>query len=279
MGRKKGSQTTTVISGELHARIVSLANLLWHGNRSRMGRDLGVDQSALSKVLAGKQQPSATLLERCANWPAVNPAWLMCGRGEPLLDGSPAPGAGLYRPLLEELPPCRLSELPALRAGVSYPIAGAHYTETSYWFRVPANHPITFGNEVTRGDLLLMETDPQWTSSIERVRGNIVVFGDPEGSDDTRRTLIGLIDASDEPTYGDYRAVSELYAIRLYTGKHDRAAQKSQPTRAWLVLPGDRKAVREAAAKLKEPVFTLEDILAVRVNLTRPAWTAAHRRL
>ena len=113
MGRKRGSQTTTLISDELHARIVRLADLIWRDNQTLMGRELGVDQSALSKVLRGKQQPSAMLVERLANRPTVNPGWLMCGRGEPLLEGPFAPGVGLYRPLLDELPSGPLASFPS----------------------------------------------------------------------------------------------------------------------------------------------------------------------
>jgi transcriptional regulator with XRE-family HTH domain len=272
MGRKRASQSATTVSDELHARIARLSELIWSGNQSAMGRDLGVDQSAVSKVLAGKQQPSAMLIERLATWSRVNPAWLMSGRGEPLLDGSTTPGVGLYCPLVEEIPPGRLSELPAVRAGVSYPVAGAHYTPTSYWFKVPPNHPVTYGTDVTTRDLILIETDPQWTGSIGTVRDKMVVLSDPEESPGIRRMVIGAVDATEEPTFADYEMVSELYPIRLYTTPPARETKKTKRSLAWLVLPGTPKAVREAAAKLKEPVVTLDDLVGLRMCLLRPSW-------
>jgi transcriptional regulator with XRE-family HTH domain len=267
MGRKRGSQSTAVISDELHARIVRLAELFWESNQSRMGRDVGVDQSALSKMLAGKQQPSAMLLERLANWPGVNAAWLMSGRGEPRLDTFPASGAGQYRPLFEELQADRLRDRPAVRAGVGYPVAGAQYTETSYWLRVPVHHPVTVGTDVRHGDLLLLETDPAWTGSIANVRGRMVVLGNPDPKA-SPRAVMGAVNSTPEADDIDNKAVSDVYAIALSTGQPEPGARP----RVWLVLPGDRKAVREATSRFKEPVVTLDDVLAVRVALLRPSW-------
>src|SRR5262245_9271107 len=129
MGRRRGSKTQALVTTEFQARLAKLAELVWRGNQSQMQRDLGIDQSSLSKVLAAKQQPSAALVERLANWKGVNPGWLLCGKGEPLLEGPFSPGVGLYRPLLDELIPGPLAEFTALTKGDSYPVAGAHYTE------------------------------------------------------------------------------------------------------------------------------------------------------
>src|SRR3954453_1774859 len=94
----KKEESGANISRELLARIVELSELVWHGNRSQMGRDLEVDQSAISKVLAGKQQPGAKFLERLATWPGVNVGWLFLGQGDPGLEGGLLPGGGEVSP-------------------------------------------------------------------------------------------------------------------------------------------------------------------------------------
>lgn len=269
MGRKPASKTSALIGKEFHDRLARLSELIWKSNQSQMGRDLGIDQSSLSKVLAGKQQPSAALIERLANWKGVNPGWLLCGKGEPLLEGPFAPGVGLYRPLLGEILTGLLSESPGLLTGVSYPVAGAHYTETSYWFRVPVNDPITFDSTlgVKSSDLLLMETDPRWTQSIRRVRGKVaglLVEGALAGR---RRAVLGLVDAqADEGlAHIDIRLLPDIHPVKLYLSKGD-------PTPAWLIASSDPGEAQEAASRMPGEVLTMDRVTAVCVNLSRPSW-------
>lgn len=272
MGRKPASESSALVTDGFQDRIIHLAELIWKGNRSQMGRDLGVDQSSLSKVLASKQQPSAALIERLANWKGVNPGWLLCGKGEPLLEGPFSPGVGLYRPLLDELIPGPLAEFPAASKGVSYPVAAAHYTETNYWLRVPPRHPVTVKNSesvlnqsgVNVHDLLLMETDPAWTRSAPRVRGKLVALLVGDAHATNRRMVFGKVGPDSEPVYAELSGVQDINPVTVYAGE--------KAERVWLVVPGDREAVRQAAAALKGEVVTLEQIIAVRVCLLRPSW-------
>lgn len=130
---------------------------------------------------------------------------------------------------------------------------------------MPANDPVTFGTDVRVGDLLLMETDPRWTRSAERVQGKLVavITGDvPAGR---RRAVLATVRGGEMPSFGWLEAVSELYSVLLHQAKGD-------PDPAWLVVPGDRTAAQEAASNLEGEILTLDRVVAVRVNLGRPSW-------
>lgn len=266
MGRKPASQTAAIVSTGLQSRITRLADQLWKGNQSQMGRDLGIDQSSLSKTLAGKQQPSAALVERLANWKGVNPGWLLCGKGEPLLEGPDAPGVGLYRPLLAEIPPGPLSDFPSLLTGDSYPIAGAHYTESSFWLRVPVNAPVTYGTlGVKSRDLMLMETSPQWTRSADRFRGKLVGVVRSSGPRTRPEVFLARVNTDEGTPPEGKEGVIDLFGITLYLSK-------GHSTTGWLVLPGSREAVEAVASDRDGEVLSVEQVVAVAVNWCRPSW-------
>jgi transcriptional regulator with XRE-family HTH domain len=182
MIRKGRDEDRADISPELHARIVELSNLVWEGNRSRMARDVDIDQPTISRVLTGQQKPSAKLLEKLATWPGVNVGWFLLGQGEPVLAPGMQAGVGGYRPLLDELLPGPLAEHGDRLSGVSYPVAAAFDTKTSYWYRVQPKSPVTRSNhKVGVGDLLLVETDATWTRRGDAVLGKFCVFNIPAG--------------------------------------------------------------------------------------------------
>src|SRR5687768_838472 len=105
MPRKTREKSKARISDGLQARIMRLSKLVWASNRTQMARDVGTDQSTVSKVLAGKQEPSARFLEGLATCSRVNAVWLFTGQGEPLIQGGTHAASGLFRPLLDELLP------------------------------------------------------------------------------------------------------------------------------------------------------------------------------
>ena len=184
------------VSPALHKRVVQLSELLWQGNRSLMERMLGVDQPTISRVLLGKQKTSAKLLEKLATYPGVNVAWLLLGQGEPLAEGGQRPGVGRFRPLVEELLPGPLGEHEERLTGVSYPIAAAYDSPSSYWYRVPEDSPVTKkgAGRVLAHDLMLMETDARWTRKADAVFGKFCGFRIKKGKRD--RVVLGRVAGS-----------------------------------------------------------------------------------
>lgn len=256
MARKPRKESTATISTGLHARIVRLSELVWGGNRSQMGRDLGVDQSAISKVLAGKQEPSAKLLEKLASHPRVNSVWLFTGVGEPLIEGGLRPGVGGYCPLLDELLPGPLAEHRDRLSGVSYPVASPFDTPTSYWYRVPANTPVTISDhKVQGGDLFLIETDPTWTHKSAAVLGKFCGFPVKKGKKEA--VELWWVDAYDHST-----SMEGYEQYRVDTFK--------QGDKTWLIVPLDANGEENARQSLDGVCLTLDKIVCVGVKLERP---------
>jgi transcriptional regulator with XRE-family HTH domain len=138
-------------------RIAWLLEHLWEGNQSKMASAVGCSQSLLSRVLAGQQAPGRQLLERIAQVPRINSAWLLSGRGaalfpEPDLDGLP-----ISRVLLPGPP----ADYPEQWLSVRHPVPRAFHAAGRYWLYVGSDFPIAPSKsaKVDVGDLILMETD------------------------------------------------------------------------------------------------------------------------
>src|SRR4051812_6594642 len=70
MNRKKQSRSCPDAAVPLTRRLAILCKRVWADNKSHMARDLGLSHSLVSRVLAGKQEPSSQLLVNLARWPA-----------------------------------------------------------------------------------------------------------------------------------------------------------------------------------------------------------------
>ena len=255
MVRKKREESSSRISDGLHARIVRLSQLLWADNRTRMARDVGSDQSTISKVLAGKQEPSAKLLEMLAANPRVNPVWLFTGEGEPLVEVGVRPGLGAFRPLLDELLPGTLDEHRDRLSGVSYPVSAAFDSPTSYWLSVRANSPITkSAHRIKGGDLLLEETHTDWTRRVAAATGRFCGFAIGEGKAESVR--LGYVDTFDHaPLDEGY----EQYRIDLFEGSDKH----------WLIVPADAEGEKNARRALSGVCLSLERVVCVCIKLER----------
>ena len=160
-------------------RVVWLLESVWGGNRSAMARDVGCSHSVLSKIAAGYQSPGRRLLTDIAAHPKVNPAWLLGGEGEPMLALRPdAPADGWPVPISKHLLPSSPDKDRSLLSGEHFPTAGAFYRSTRYWYDVQKNEPIVrdTASKIDAGDLLLMETDPNWRRSCARVEDKTCVL-------------------------------------------------------------------------------------------------------
>lgn len=254
MSRKKKKPDGANASAELHARIVELSKLVWLGNQSHMARDLGIDQAAICRVLAGDQRPSAKFLEMLATHRDVNVAWLFRGQGKPLIEDRMRPAVGLFRPLVDELLHDRLRESDRL-TGISYPIAAAFMTATSYWYRVPANSPVTKSDYLIRaGDFMLMETDADWTQKAAAVCGTFCGFktGETENA-----FLLGYVDYySQSTTFEGY----EQYRVDTFDGRKGEVN---------LIIPETASAEREARRAIGGLCLTLNQVVCVCTKLER----------
>ena len=112
MGRRAEADESEKGS-EITARLRHLRDLIWDGNNSRMGRELGnISHPVISRVLAGDQPPPGKLLEALAKWPGLNVRWLFAGEGEPLNERGLGAGGGHFSPIARELLPGRTRTAP-----------------------------------------------------------------------------------------------------------------------------------------------------------------------
>ena len=145
-------------------RIERLLFLLFSGIQQRdASRQLSVSQTLISTSLTGFRNPSKTLIERLADFPGVNPRWLIDGIGEPLLDGY-----GTTLPEITKVPRELGTPWEELTSESDrYRISENQFSDTRYWYRVTKAALKKWGGEAERrirllpGDHLLLETAPK----------------------------------------------------------------------------------------------------------------------
>lgn len=69
----------------LKSRIAWLMGKLWMGSQTKMAAALGVSQSTIANILAGRRKPGRILLSALAAYPSVNENWLRHGVGAPIM--------------------------------------------------------------------------------------------------------------------------------------------------------------------------------------------------
>lgn len=178
MGRRAEADESEKGS-EITARLRHLRDLIWHGNNSRMGRELGnISHPVISRVLAGEQPPPGKLLEALAKWPGLNVRWLFAGEGVPLGEQGLGAGGGHFSPIARELLPGEPGRHPELLTQTSLAVATAFYSPTAYWLPVPKGHAITKGSgaKTAAGDYLLIETSTDWTRRQDAYADRLCVF-------------------------------------------------------------------------------------------------------
>jgi len=180
MGRRRKNLSDREGDSPLAARLRLLCERVWDGNKTRMGRDCGgVDQPTMSRVLAGRQQPSVELLEALARREDVNPRWLVCGHGEPRpASRGPDLAGGDFSPIAKTPLPDEPGNCPELLTHTSLPVATSFFSPTAYWYAVPKRHALTRSKSggVSAGAYLLIEASPAWTREERRYRGRLCVF-------------------------------------------------------------------------------------------------------
>jgi hypothetical protein len=181
-GKRPAKERTNPSPGEQSTpgdRVAWLLKTVWDGNRSEMARAVGCSHSVLVKIAAGQQDAGRRLLMAIASHPKVNPAWLISGQGEPLLveERSPSSAEGWPLAISRQLLPGDPSVYRQLLSGEHFPTAGAFYRTTRYWLEVQHGHPIirAWGEKIESGDLLLVETAPEFRQHPEQVDDTLCI--------------------------------------------------------------------------------------------------------
>lgn len=130
------------------------------GNRSQMGKALGMTHAAVSRAAAGHTSPSNKMTTAIVQKLGVNSDWLLSGRGEPYESGRnrdvQGGGIPIAKELLGGLPETLPSKLSAAKLGLVQLL-----TPTQYWVALEGDSPL-LDNPCRRfqpRDLLLIEAD------------------------------------------------------------------------------------------------------------------------
>jgi hypothetical protein len=139
------------------------------------------------------REPGRRVLEAIAAHPKINPAWVLTGEGEPLLEAAPTGGKPIVLPVAKAAlpgPPAQHGELLTEEA-IDFQ---NFFTKTQYWLRLNRGDLIL--ND-PRGlfqvhDLLLIETDRRKFPAKDRLSGHLCVVKIPSG--DEPSYLLGQVD-------------------------------------------------------------------------------------
>ena len=180
MGRKRQDREPSPDIPPICQRMSWLLTHVWGNNMTRMARDLGVSQTAVSRVLGG-QVPSGKMLEFLIVTAGVNLRWLLTGQGQETLGRVGAVG-GAFWPVVANLLPGQPSEHPELLSHLTLPAASPFVLESAYWHQVTAGMPVASDRVIgaTAGDYLLLETAARWTRRPEAYLGRMVALRLPD---------------------------------------------------------------------------------------------------
>jgi hypothetical protein len=225
MKKKSRSRKSPDTTHAWTQRLIELWKRVWHGNKSEMGRSLGVSNQVIMRILSGQQLPTGKVLEAIAAHAEINMRWLFTGEGEPLIEPGAQSGAGQFRPIVDDLLPGSPNDHRDCFTGVSFPVTEGFDSPTSYWYRFPDASPVSHEEPVQSGDLLLMETDTRWTRNGDLLAGKYI--GILQRTKNGNRVLLGKVDVlSDGESYFD-DTIPERYKVNTF-GKFETG---------WLVVP------------------------------------------
>lgn len=220
-------------------RLQFVLRKIWGGSQTRMARDTGISQSAISNVITGRQQPGRHILAAVASHPLVNAAWLLTGTGTPIVgDAADEPMLPVTRALFEG-PPDAHSDL---LQSYFYPVPRRQFKATRYWFEIDEEHPYVSDAElkIAAGDKVLFETDR--SSWPQDVRGFpcIVRVGGPKSSTLVFGRSLHAVDGTG--TSADFR---------LYVYERSREAAEGRGLRQ-LLLPDEKVVTVKPRARVRQ---------------------------
>lgn len=169
MGKKLSAEARR-LQDEARGRVNWILTNLYGGRQRRMAEESGVPQSQISRIVNGRLGVSPDVLDALARLPGVNPDWVRRGEAQPLLPAT----KGTLPVALCVLRGSPL-DYPQMLTGHRHPVAEQLDRETRYWLEVQPGSDLVRDPRLRMcaGDMLLMETDREWTSRLEHITGKL----------------------------------------------------------------------------------------------------------
>lgn len=230
------------------SRIRLLLEKIWEGSQTRMSKETGLTQGAISNVVRDKIPPGRDFLLAVAAHPQVNPGWLLTGEGEPL--GGKLLALPVAKMLLAGSPKDYLEKL----TGEMRPVDESQYRRSRYWLQLQRDDvdALPENVDIRCGDWVVVETAARYWKQTGRNTGERACVIRVDWANDSR-LLVGVVDRD-----GRVRT-NEPTIIR--TGNSGKAAKiEGRPLRR-LVLEGADTPETEETVKSRK----LEDVTIVGV--------------
>jgi len=189
--RRRAQKPTTAAE-----RVVWLLAHVWADNRTAMARDCACSHTVLIKIANGDRQPGRDLLERIAQHPKINPAWLFSGEGEPLVAEKQESTDGWPLKISTTPLPGPLEDHVGLLTAKSLAVSGAVYSPSRYVYQVAPNEPLVQDRDVAvlAGDLLIIESDPTvWQRNLFALDDKVCAVRFGVGEDES--VMLAVVDA------------------------------------------------------------------------------------
>jgi hypothetical protein len=260
-------------------RVVWLLNAIWKGNRSEMGRSVGCSHTVLAKIVGGQQGPGRRLLASIAEHPKVNPGWLLSGAGEPLLASGSMSAEGVMLPIAQRPLPGHPDRHREYLSGQSFPVPSAYYRDSRYWLAIERGarmlNDLRESFEV--GDLLLMETSPEWCQQFNQVNGRLCIIRMASKALPPELARVHFVsEAPDGPDYWEADPfehmlrsgpATERFVIECTPGRHPTVRQQTVLPSSGKGRASERRSSKDAASQPYS--IKLEQIVGVCVLLVR----------
>lgn len=197
-------------------RMTWLVETKFGGNKSAMGRAIGMTHVAVARAMTGETTPGARMMSLIVEKLGVNAAWLLHGQGEPFAQADKNPtrrrGTPISDVLLGGVPRSSQSQLSAATLDML-----GMLSQTQYWLRLRNWNPLL--GQATRGfrenDMILIETSRKLFPQPREFRGQLCVvsFGDRK---DTMYHLAEVTRDSDAENGGP-ELIAEILEYQLLT--------------------------------------------------------------
>ena len=172
-------------------RVNMLLRKIWGNSQSKMAKEIGVSQAAISNVVTGKRPPGRNILSCIAAHPLVNAGWLLTGEGSLC---TLSPSQPTFLPIAKEPLPGSPAEHRQYLSDYA-PVAEADYADGRYWLASTTDRFAKHG--ILVGDRLLITTDRSWLTRPQMIVGQPCVVADERGA-----TLQWLRYAAEEKPHG-----------------------------------------------------------------------------